>query len=313
MHPVTSERLPPPADAGRDLAAWPSAVGLLALVVLARLVYMVWLSPVELAGDEAYYWEQSRHLDWCYDEKGPALAWLVAAVLPLLRRHRVGRPPADAGLVRPGGVGRRAPGGQRLARRRCARLLRRRLSSSSPRSRPTRRSARRTGRSRPSGWRSPRSGCGCSAAGTTAAPPGGLAAPLGHARHRGAVQALGRPVPSRHRVVLVDPAAHAAPLRRFLHRPVRRRRTVRPGHLADDRVEPPARLADARAHPRPRRLRRRPDGTSTRATPRRGCSWWSAASPARSARRRSCSCSGPAAARHGSGARRRGAGATGCG
>src|SRR4051812_1186630 len=60
-------------------ATWPAALSLLAAVLLVRLAYMLWLSPVELAGDEAYYWEQARHLDWCYNEKGPALAWLIAA------------------------------------------------------------------------------------------------------------------------------------------------------------------------------------------------------------------------------------------
>lgn len=54
-------------------------MALLVGVFLLRLVYLVWLSPLELVGDEAYYWEQSRHLDWCYNEKGPALPWMIAA------------------------------------------------------------------------------------------------------------------------------------------------------------------------------------------------------------------------------------------
>jgi hypothetical protein len=48
-------------------------------VFVIRLAYMIWLSPVQLVGDEAYYWEQGRHLDWSYNEKGPVLPWLVAA------------------------------------------------------------------------------------------------------------------------------------------------------------------------------------------------------------------------------------------
>src|SRR3954469_7606686 len=64
-------------------ATWPAALSLLAAVLLVRLAYMLWLSPVELAGDEAYYWEQARHLDWCYNEKGPLLAWMIAASVRL--------------------------------------------------------------------------------------------------------------------------------------------------------------------------------------------------------------------------------------
>jgi hypothetical protein len=68
----------PPTHAG-SAATWPLAVALLAAVLLARLAYLIWLCPYDLAADEAYYWEQARHLDWCYNEKGPALAWIIAA------------------------------------------------------------------------------------------------------------------------------------------------------------------------------------------------------------------------------------------
>jgi 4-amino-4-deoxy-L-arabinose transferase-like glycosyltransferase len=62
-------------------AAWTTAMLLLGAVVVLRLAYLIWLCPYELAGDEAYYWEQARHLDLCYDEKGPALAWMIAPCL----------------------------------------------------------------------------------------------------------------------------------------------------------------------------------------------------------------------------------------
>ncbi|MFI5381050.1 MAG: ArnT family glycosyltransferase [Tepidisphaerales bacterium] len=55
-----------------------TAVFILAVLVL-RILYLVFLCPMQLAGDEAYYWEWSRHLDLCYYEKGPGLAWLIAA------------------------------------------------------------------------------------------------------------------------------------------------------------------------------------------------------------------------------------------
>jgi hypothetical protein len=54
-------------------AAW-----VILAVLSARVIYLIWLSPWELVGDEAYYWEWSRHLDWCYYEKGPGLAYLLA-------------------------------------------------------------------------------------------------------------------------------------------------------------------------------------------------------------------------------------------
>src|ERR1700750_2539967 len=58
---------------------WRAATLLIAAVLALRIVYLIWLSPYELVGDEAYYWEWSRHLDLCYYEKGPGLAYLIAA------------------------------------------------------------------------------------------------------------------------------------------------------------------------------------------------------------------------------------------
>src|SRR3954468_6741475 len=60
-------------------ASWKLALALLLAVFVLRVGYLRWLSPWELVGDEAYYWVQGRHLDLCYDKKGPALPWLVAA------------------------------------------------------------------------------------------------------------------------------------------------------------------------------------------------------------------------------------------
>src|SRR5215831_5339692 len=58
---------------------WRGAVIVLIAATLLRLAYSIWLSPWDLVGDEAYYWLQSRHLDLCYNEKGPLLPWLIAA------------------------------------------------------------------------------------------------------------------------------------------------------------------------------------------------------------------------------------------
>jgi 4-amino-4-deoxy-L-arabinose transferase-like glycosyltransferase len=63
--------------------AWSFATALILVVLIARIVYLVWLSPYQLVGDESYYWEQARHLDLSYDEKGPLLAWMIAGCCKL--------------------------------------------------------------------------------------------------------------------------------------------------------------------------------------------------------------------------------------
>ncbi len=37
--------------------------------------------PIDLSGDEAQYWDWSRHLDLSYYSKGPAIAYLIASKL----------------------------------------------------------------------------------------------------------------------------------------------------------------------------------------------------------------------------------------
>jgi 4-amino-4-deoxy-L-arabinose transferase-like glycosyltransferase len=58
---------------------WRFALAVVVGVTALRLIYSIWLSPWDLVGDEAYYWIQSQHLDLCYNEKGPLLAWMIAA------------------------------------------------------------------------------------------------------------------------------------------------------------------------------------------------------------------------------------------
>ena len=52
-----------------------------ALVVLASVAFTllyVWAwRPIDLAPDEAHYWDWSRRLDWSYYSKGPLVAWLI--------------------------------------------------------------------------------------------------------------------------------------------------------------------------------------------------------------------------------------------
>src|SRR3954468_1375377 len=56
-----------------------AAGGLIALVSVLNLAYLACGCPLELAPDEAHYWQWSRHLDWSYYSKGPLVAWLIRA------------------------------------------------------------------------------------------------------------------------------------------------------------------------------------------------------------------------------------------
>jgi len=50
------------------------------LFLLLLSIYRLWYcTTLELVPDEAYYWEWSKHLDACYRDKGPAVAWTIAA------------------------------------------------------------------------------------------------------------------------------------------------------------------------------------------------------------------------------------------
>lgn len=60
-------------------ATWRTTWLFAVAVLLARIAYLLWICPYELAGDEAHYWEWSRHLDLSYYSKGPGVAWLIAA------------------------------------------------------------------------------------------------------------------------------------------------------------------------------------------------------------------------------------------
>lgn len=39
----------------------------------------LFFSGLDLIGDESYYWDWSRKLDWCYFSKPPMVAWIIAA------------------------------------------------------------------------------------------------------------------------------------------------------------------------------------------------------------------------------------------
>ena len=62
---------------------WPRLWLVAGLILLARVAYLIWLCPYDLAADEAQYWDWSRRLDWSYYSKGPAVAWLIAPAVHL--------------------------------------------------------------------------------------------------------------------------------------------------------------------------------------------------------------------------------------
>jgi hypothetical protein len=66
---------------------WTPVVAVVSLVVLARLVYLIWLTPYTLAEDEAHYWEWSHRLDWSYYSKGPGVAWAIALATSIFGNH----------------------------------------------------------------------------------------------------------------------------------------------------------------------------------------------------------------------------------
>lgn len=56
---------------------------LLTGLFLLRLGYLL-VAPLDLAPDEAYYWDWSRHLDWGYLSKPPMVAWMIGGSTWLL-------------------------------------------------------------------------------------------------------------------------------------------------------------------------------------------------------------------------------------
>lgn len=66
------------------------AVGLATLFVLiCRYIYL-YFSPLDLAPDEAHYWEWSRRLDLSYYSKPPMVAWLMALSTKILDHTMIG-------------------------------------------------------------------------------------------------------------------------------------------------------------------------------------------------------------------------------
>jgi undecaprenyl-diphosphatase len=56
---------------------------LLGILFFIRLFFLMF-SSLDLSGDEAYYWDWSRRLDWCYFSKPPLVAWIIAFFTSLM-------------------------------------------------------------------------------------------------------------------------------------------------------------------------------------------------------------------------------------
>ena len=70
---VNAEEVPRPAP---DAARWRTAFWVAwAVILLVKLVLAATLAPF---GDEAWYWQESRHPAWGYSDLPPATAWLIA-------------------------------------------------------------------------------------------------------------------------------------------------------------------------------------------------------------------------------------------
>jgi hypothetical protein len=68
----------PSLDVPERRWAWRLLAAILILGAAAiRLVYLSHDCPLDLAPDEAHYWDWSRHLDWSYYSKGPLVAFLI--------------------------------------------------------------------------------------------------------------------------------------------------------------------------------------------------------------------------------------------
>jgi hypothetical protein len=55
------------------------ALLLVGVTAILHVAYLAWDCPLDLAPDEAHYWDWARHLDWSYYSKGPLVAWLIRA------------------------------------------------------------------------------------------------------------------------------------------------------------------------------------------------------------------------------------------
>ena len=79
-------RVSTPSDSKLFMESRTGFYGLLCGVFLLR-VALIALIPLDLAGDEAYYWEWGQHLALGYYSKPPGIGWLMAGITALFGPH----------------------------------------------------------------------------------------------------------------------------------------------------------------------------------------------------------------------------------
>jgi hypothetical protein len=76
------------------------AGSLIALAAGLHVAYLACACPLDLAPDEAHYWDWSRHLDWSYYSKGPLVAYLIRGGCALAASWSQAYPASDVLAVR---------------------------------------------------------------------------------------------------------------------------------------------------------------------------------------------------------------------
>ena len=93
-----------PAEVRRPRPSLPSsgtlAAALIVISAALSLAYVWVFCPLDLAPDEAHYWDWSHRLDWSYYSKGPLVAWLIRGSCELFGRLSVALTGDLAGAVR---------------------------------------------------------------------------------------------------------------------------------------------------------------------------------------------------------------------
>jgi 4-amino-4-deoxy-L-arabinose transferase-like glycosyltransferase len=74
--PLTEIDPPRVMEAESRAISW-RVIGIILILAVCRILYLAFV-PIELAADEAYYWDWSRQLDWGYYSKPPMIAWIAA-------------------------------------------------------------------------------------------------------------------------------------------------------------------------------------------------------------------------------------------
>ncbi len=92
----------------------------IAVLLAAAVLHMVLAASTQVSGDEAYYWDCSRHLDWSYFDQPPLVIWAITPFRALLGESRLAvRAPAVLASLLIGAfmvpVARRLGGGIRQA------------------------------------------------------------------------------------------------------------------------------------------------------------------------------------------------------